>query len=128
MTFIHHETRSARRADPSGGAGYFDVLEDSRTGIYVSNANTGLIARVDSVAEGIAEAERLADKYDADQMTRVQSKILGIGFDARNESHDNAITPEFLNAIRIYRSPDDVEFSLADQFHVIADRIEEDSK
>lgn len=45
---------------------------------------------------------------------------------AWNASGDNAITPEFINAIRVYRSGDDVEMSLADQFRVIADRIEDD--
>lgn len=47
-------------------------------------------------------------------------------FDARNASRDNAITPDFINAVRVYRSADDVELSLEDQFRVIADRISED--
>lgn len=63
--FYHHETRIARNAPPdAGSAGRFDVLEDEH-GVYVSNADIGFMGRVDSVAEGIAEAERLADKYDA---------------------------------------------------------------
>lgn len=62
--FIHHETRSARSGSPSGGAGHFDIVEDE-TGPYVSNADLGFQSRHDTVAEAIAEAERLADEYDA---------------------------------------------------------------
>lgn len=45
-----------------------------------------------------------------------------------NVTGDNAITPDLINALRIYRSPDDVEMSLPDQLRVMADRIEEDKR
>ena len=43
-----------------------------------------------------------------------------------NDYTEGKLSRAFLSALRVYRSPDDMEMSLADQFRVIADRIEED--
>ena len=61
---IHHEALSALKADPDGGKGTFDVIEDA-DGFNVYDNGQGLVTSIwPTLDEAVSKARELADTFD----------------------------------------------------------------